>query len=295
MNERDKELIQRLHDNFNVCIQDAIALIHNLKPSLRISMGTDKSRELNEILAQFNLKAAEPKTPSDSADKIFFIAKDDAILNELRSFKPNLENPGRIGELLGYPSCCVNSWIRTQKRETEESFPRVSKCASNDIDRMDHQLNFLLHTGSRLKIGTRTKKRFDEFLKQPFHPSRLSYLIPHIPCSFSCRHSKKYARALKHLLERPFPEYLKQMEYFLKKPVLLINDFEFLLFNGKITNNGRLSYDTVIDVNNLFKKGLIGKIAKGDGIAVSPGYFEIYDNGRRVGKINTKAEFFNFV
>jgi hypothetical protein len=152
-----------------------------------------------------------------------FIALSEDVVEETIDVYMNHEVP-RIGELLGYPDCCVKAWMRRAK-EREESL-------LGDNVRFSRMLNNLLKY--QFWSSVKGSRHFSSYLNTFSIGNRIT---PHYPCSFDCRKSRELASRYLEEIGKLDPGKLARVKRDLNLPVLVSNLDRFLKFEK---TDGRL-------------------------------------------------------
>jgi len=305
MNEEKIELIRQL-SFFGIPVPQILALLYGFKPCSRLYSGIkNNNQKIQKIITRLGLKAAIAQDQPKVQGNFFFIGTNDLIIQKAlfyekvetkiknqimssKAFYGNLRSyiNFQLATLLGYPKCCIEFYLQTRPATNELLFFTTN--ATLNPEELDYRLNFLLnYDNCRGDIMGQKNLNCDSILYNNL------FLIPHVPCSFDCQLSKKYAKSVVVLLKKYFPDYLKNIEHYLKKPFLFINDFEFLIFEGTVNKN-ILSYSDTIDSNNLFKKTWTNKIKEGNRLIKNENNFLVFKDNHLLHKINAKVEIFNF-
>ena len=283
MNKKEISIINVLH-NIGLFRQDFISILYNLRPCVRISIPHYKVGIAKILLSNFGLRIRSVYYKPVKRN-IFYIGKNDSLLREACALSLKFKH-FRIGALLGYPSCCIEKYVNITKEKS--AAPVLTLSNTKEKSSLDHRLNYLFNFDSRI-----TSLKTLQLLNRNKYLFWSMYLIPHVPCSFECETSKKYASKLKRLLMKSFPEYLSQMLCFLKKQVLFINDYEFLLLELRNFSKYYV-YKNIFEANSLIKKNIVIKLNQGNKLRLRKNNFSIYNNKKFLYKIDYQATLFNF-
>lgn len=113
----------------------------------------------------------------------------------------------QIGELLGYPECCINFF-------------------SNNISATTPQLNFLVY------------RKSNNFFWQLNNLDARMNLLPHVPCDYCCKKSIKFAeKYLKAIQKEKGKEFVNKIENYLKSQFLYFKSGRFIRLEGISKNN----------------------------------------------------------
>jgi len=93
------------------------------------------------------------------------------------------------------------------------------------------------------------------------------YLISHIPCSFNCKESIKTEKDILKVLKIEAPDFAEKTVNALKKVFLFFDDFNWVVFDGKVKNNELKDYK-VLPYKSLIPKEKIKLIKEGNKIKI---------------------------
>lgn len=180
-----------------------------------------------------------------------------------------------LGELLGYPRCCVEAFAQQEGR------------ANNSRNRYETRARTVAPDGSSRSPW-------------PWPLNNLhAALIPFYPCSYTCRPAESWARATFGEMERgrdaalagiPLPAKEKdrpatgeRIQATLARPVLYFDHDHQLAFDGEVAG-GRLTYRSVA-VEEAAAEALgplAAAIGLGDGLTFDDGGLEVEERGKRL-------------
>lgn len=187
-----------------------------------------------------------------------------------------------VGRLLGYPECCV--------KQCRSGTPTVQNISGRTRGRPVFYANNLFNLQTRL-VGNdgRNINRLAE--KNRKIGGYAVYLISHIPCSYDCKMSidigKRTLKALKTVdraLKIPIRE-----ETILKKPVLFLDNFNWIVFNGRVEEHGALLYSSISWPRSLIKEGTVRKIEAGDRLYLKNNEIAIFKNNTLISRLDLKG------
>ncbi|XOA42780.1 MAG: DUF483 domain-containing protein [Candidatus Nealsonbacteria bacterium] len=101
--------------------------------------------------------------------------------------------PEKLGRLMGYPSCCIDSYM-----ECMNANKNIFGCMNIT---KDSSFPFLINPFTKLVSN--------------------AYLISHFPCSLSCKKSLKLAKAISKLIQSNYPRFYKKIYQYCHFPVLV--------------------------------------------------------------------------
>ncbi len=186
----------------------------------------------------------------------------------------------KFGQLLGYPECCVDNFIKNLPSEyTLISLQNVKTKPSfycNNLFVFDSKLRDF-----DIPIYYKNLEMFDN------HDVRNLFLVRHIPCSFDCEHSIRIGKMTLKLLKDNFPDLAKNIVNVLKRPVLYWNYFEWVILKGH-REDDIIKYDGIIDYESLIKKDIKNMIAGGNNIRIKDEKIMVFNNKEKIGEIPRK-------
>ena len=230
--------IQKIFGKY--ALPEYLAVKEGLKPLLRSFTGKDQYNLLKQMCREgLYLKRSHKEiifkktgqrpwswvTQSGSKDARFivYISKDASLLEKAADLerKGDLKSLHQLGLLLGYPKCCV------------DFFDHIS----NDLKKTPTPLDTLKNTKQQLSFYVNNVYLESNFEQRP-------RLLSHIPCSYNCRYSIDYSRSLLKILYDKYPPYAKEIEEYLKLPLLYFDLNNVFAFNGFIKND-IINYESI--------------------------------------------------
>lgn len=279
-----------------ICLQEIVALYYDLKPLFRTGISPWKFKLFKETLSELGfklliIKLIESRAPNRN-NPTCLISKSEKKLKEYYKLEKGYiaglgsVTSSSIGKHLGYPSCCVEEFVKNSYDGKNRNCP--TKTLSNTKGRIDFRLNYLYNFDSR-DFDYQEFKRISESY-------RLSnfYLIPHRPCSFNCKESINYAQKIIDILKRDFPEYYEKLISFLNKPILFFSDFVFFPLIGKMKDN-TLNYQGFLKIHDRLPTEIVELLNKGNLIKRENNSLQIYTDGHCImDKLSSSVKLFNF-
>jgi len=275
-------------DYGGIQVQELLAVKHGIKPLLRTVIQPEnvksvkmicKEKGLSSMIKSFNqLYGADLVSPIN----IIYISKSKDLLRKAYLSEKS-EDRRLIGELLGYPPCCVEFFSEALKNG---KFPYPVKTYLKTEGKPSFLVNNIFKMESRLG-----SKELEIFQKDIDFANRIHhlFLISHIPCSYTCKKSIKIGRKILALLKREEPELAKEIVFTLKKPLLFFDDLNWVIFDGKVNGNS-INYTSVLPPLSLMQESLVNKFRAGDKIKVGKEIVEIFKNNERIHIIKKKHE-----
>jgi len=194
------------------------ALLARLKPAIRISASAEEGGAAAARLEAAGAHVVRTRAVIRSegrARELLYASLDPRLAAELRDVEePTLADPcvlpasevvarvRRTGELLGYPPCCVEVFLRRMREELDTTAgpPRLSEA----------------YLAARAAWVPRPHAHLNTLLR----PARLQ-LVSHEPCRFDCAASLVYAQACLAAVARDDPEGARSLERALAMAVVV--------------------------------------------------------------------------
>jgi hypothetical protein len=271
--------------DFGIQLQEILAVKHGIKPLLRTVMKPEFVDGFERFCANNNLLFMKKPfselfgTSLDPPILMVYVSKSKEMIDKGHQADKTFDRK-LLGEVLGYPDCCVEFFLDNANAVyPAESFRKTIGKPSyyaNNVMKMESRLN-----SERLKIyqqdigfGTRTSNLF---------------LISHVPCSYTCKKSMEIGRNVLSLIEKESPEFAGKLVGTLKRPFLFFDDFNWMIFDGKIKND-TLTYASILPPASMLPESLIKKFREGDASKVGKKSIEIFKDGKIVHVIEKKHE-----
>lgn len=272
-------------ESCGIHLQELVALYCDLRPLVRSGIPFLGLKVLKETCSGLGLKLLIMESYGPSKNScIYLISKSENKLKRYYRLEKKYAGSPLLGEYLGYPSCCAEEFKKNLDIRNKN---HPTKTFSNTKGKLDFHLNYLYNFDSR----EFNYQKFNRISKS-YHLSGI-YLIPHIPCSFNCKESIKYAQKLLNILKLDFPEYYRKLVFFLKKPILYFNDFVFFPLIGEMKNNS-LTYQDFIKIHSNLPKRIVESLEKGNLIKEENNSFQIYKDGCYIDTLPSGVKLFNF-
>jgi len=188
-----------------------------------------------------------------------------------------------LGKLLGYPECCIDSFIR------------------NLGTSVNHMIESFLNTKTKLSFYCNSLFNFDskvdEYLNKIYHDyyniftaNDNFFLIRHMPCAFDCKKSIEIGRKTLEILEEELPELAEKIVFALKKPILYFDYFNWIVFYGNLKDNV-LYYSKVLPYKSLFPGNNLKIIKEGNRIEVLDDKIIVYKDSKFLLKIEKQDKY----
>ncbi|MEU9885924.1 HEXXH motif-containing putative peptide modification protein [Sphaerisporangium sp. NPDC051011] len=168
-----------------------------------------------------------------------------------------------FGEALGYPPCC-----RRFFRERNNWYLDNTYAAALDA-----------------AVGT------PSVLANPFLRHTVFGLVPHMPCSYTCKTTMAYAGRLRAAIAAELPGYAAEMDRALRCPVLCLSEIRIYRFQGELIDSATVRYRQVQSLYNVVVDDALHELlAAGDRCTVDAGLVHVYRHGRHVGTYEARAD-----
>ena len=251
---------------------DIIGLLYGYKKIISTGLEPARMPTLKEAFEKYGLcyKVLDPSHDYKHQNLTYLISKSPVhIKAAAAAYRANRYD--LIGELLGYPECCVREYYKRIRVNREDNDDFVRRCAANSRE-LFWPINNVLDFDGRL-CG---KKAAGVNLAGTAHPS----LISHNPCSYDCKPSLELAKLnytnLKSNIRRPGEE----IDYSrLAKPVLYVDDFNLALLDGTAGPAG-VKYRGVTCA--LGFGAILDKLNAGDQVSVAGNALTILRGGKKI-------------
>ena len=267
-----RNFMSNLPDRYYV---DFLSLKHGLKKLVRLMVNDKKEyKELKKFAEKFKLKIAHSNYKIKTKNGIFcekvlpfkgrghffvYISKDNDTNEKAMEYEGNnfsKKDDRKLGELLGYPECCIKNFI---DKESEGRRDFVIENYKSSGKSPNYLLNFILDFSA-------------------FH------LISHFPCSFNCKESEKISKNLLEILKKENFLLSKETEEYLKMPILYSNNRNFILFNGTANENLIKYHDFYVfsSQKKAFRESFISNLKEGNEMKISDKNLVIFNDGNKI-------------
>lgn len=193
------------------------------------------------------------------------------VINNISVNKPFVDHL-IFGKYLGFPDCCIyffrrfNNWhLYSHPYETLKNTPLLEGRA-----RGSHYCNNFLM-------------------------DHVYFFIHHIPCSYRCENTVRLAKAVEEKIREVEPDYVRITKEFLKKPLLVFGEMNFIMFDGKLEGNA-IEYTDCEYFDNPAraeeKIDFFDDIKRGNSMVVDRSKVNIIDDGSTIKTVKRKPEWF---
>jgi hypothetical protein len=170
----------------------------------------------------------------------------------------------RYGEWLGYPACCRDFFARHNDWNTDNSLYQAWR-------------------------GTRVPDyRCNTIVKH----SGFSYLC-HLPCTFDCPASRELAARVSESLQEASPTLKLFVDKVLRRPYLVLSEWDAFGFEGAVEGTRRLGYCRVFAApSNHPDRALLELLRRGDELELEEDVLRVLHHGRTVGTYHALSDRF---
>ena len=267
----------------NLILQEFLAVSGGEKPVLTVVFNNKSEKDL--IKSNFPELAVicHYRIVDGKKENICAISKSKSLATETVDYIYKGKEHNLIGQLLGYPECCIKNHLYFFQRNLQHCSPIVTYQSYQNSKQFNFLTNNLLNFSTRISNeGDYKKFRRYYGLNKDF-PIPLKYLqfISHIPCSYNCQESIKLGKEIDNLLKKYIPKVEQIVRYTLSKPILFFDLFKLVIFDGYF-KNGVLDYKKVIPPFFLLDNLLMEKIKNGNRITASKEKIMIFRNNLKL-------------
>ncbi len=235
--------------------QEVLLLMNDMKSVIRSGIPSKKCyKNLVFSCNKYGLHFLKGKFKEGSEEQVFYISKSKSLARDAYEAERG-GNKKELGRLLGYPECCIDFFVndirmrsqndprmRTHFHMERDNIPRIVSIFLNTKDKPCFYNNNIFNSASRPNIDERLLKN-KERLKRHNH-----FLIPHVPCSYTCKKSIKIGETVLELLEKKMPKFADEIVSSLKRIFIVFGEFEFVAIRGKVNKN-EITYGDPIIIN----------------------------------------------
>ncbi len=275
---------------YGIDAQSYFLLRHGLKSAVRVGFNQYPSRDflrawrkagLRVLVGRFNAVFYGQKIKEPLFCAYFSLKPQSA---KIAYEAEKIGDRKTFGKLLGYPFCCVNSFMENcGQADRDLTIEALLKTKAHS----SFYCNSIFNFESKLK-----DKSVEIYLRtaEIWRPTQHLFLIKHMPCSFGCKESIKIGQKTLEILKKETPDLAQEVEFALKNPILYFDYFNWLVFDGKIKGN-RLKYNRILPYSSLFPKENLNLVKKGNQLAVKEKEISVFRDGKLVGKMKKENKY----
>ncbi len=283
---------------------EILSLSRGYKPLIFDVIRKDKKEELSKIMEEMDIEYRFVDKASVVGEKanilkddreFFMISKDPERIKEFKEVyfeDDRTERMARIGELLGYPKCCSESYVERIRDKDPET--RIRDLYFQAVEGSESFSPFNNSIFCFYGRGNHDVVQKMSLMASKNDPRKLMgfgqlFLISHAPCSFDCRESEDYAKKVYGLLKEKEPNRVEAMMRIFTKPVLFFNMFEFIVLDGEASRD-KASYQGIHHPFSLVDDVVFKKVKDGDELIVHEDRIEVMKRGSLIHTIIKKTK-----
>lgn len=205
---------------FNNSLPDVIAVFEGIKPMARLSCKPGEN--YSKFVKLANRRKVYVADIRQGGNLHVYISKSKKMVDFYKLHDPEMKSKPTKLEIadfagaLGYPKCCIKSYMDKSQREIIEGYQREKGATPS------FYFNNLLHSISNY------------------------YLSFHLPCSLKCKETKKYNGKIFKAIEKTEPDLARRLKRILRLPLLAwynadnkycFDDRIVVLFDGILNKN----------------------------------------------------------
>lgn len=269
---------------------DLAGMLTGMKPVSYADCAQDKFPRILNLCEKLKLKCLLPEKFLGRRGRHFQRAKKIVLLGkDLKTLKAAALAWARDGErwgcLLGYPRCCVRSYLKWKCSKIKPK-PDIIKrilCNMEKRAKFDFRLNNVLNYFSRMDFNNPDDRSnyesFMDFNSELDIPSK--HVISWHPCSYDCPKSIKKADVIFSFMKYHAPGYAAMLEDMLAKPVLFWDKFKYVFLDGRVAD-GAINYKAAAPPRSLLSEDIYKLIACCDKIKIGREQTGFYRNGNLI-------------
>ena len=239
-------MLNSLIDHFKSATKamEILYVLEDVKPAARLIVEEEKANATIKFLEQNGLKTAKSnfkiqtftdenkhysnkgiKIPENSQIKgqfFVYISKKKELAEKAKSAEQD-NNHKELGNLLGYPDCCIEFF---EKNFSEASTDLTLKTLENSSD-----FKFPFYTN----IGARNMDL---------------ELINHFPCNFNCKSSIEIAKKNLEIIRKHSEEFSRIFEGMLKAAILYTKDKGIFMLRDLVLEKNKLTFSNIYGSSN---------------------------------------------
>jgi len=198
------------------------------------------------------------------------------VIIKNRLFKKPFMDNLRFGKCLGFPDCCVDFFGKYNNWYLYNNPYEIFKNTS--------QIN---------------GKPRGSYYCNNFLMDKTYSLIHHLPCSYRCNETIKFAKKVEEKIYELEPDFVRKSVELLKNPLLVFNEQNFIIFDGTLTkqnNSYHLNYSFCEYVTNPSRPedtiDFFESLKSGNNMVVENNLLKIKDGTSLIKSISKKPEWF---
>lgn len=280
----------------NLVLQEFLAVLAEKKPVMIYVVKSDEIKLIKNNFPQINI-VCHNQIIGNKKVLICALSKDKSLAKKAINIfcSKNGGDFKLLGDLMGYPKCCVESHLRYCGESKQLDLSLITYQAYKSSKKGNFLVNNLLNFSTR--VGDKDPNDFLQYLelnKNITIPYRYFQFISHDPCKYDCQESIKIGKEINSLLKEYAPKIEKIVKYTLSKPILFFDLFKLIIFDGYL-KKGILYYKKIIPPFFLIDDLLMEKIKSGNRIIVDNKKIEILKEDSTLFIYQKKSEVDGFI
>lgn len=275
------EKFENIIEKFQFDPVDFLGVKYGMKTVSHIGPDGLDMKKLSQFCKESGVRMKKiTQTIYGSKEKVslLYIAKSEKAIIQLAKAEHE-NNKYNAGELLGYPSCCIDFFIKTNNKLKLKNPNLIQSIFKNSSEPFNHYTNTIYNNSSKGNTNLiKASTIFQGLGRYCF------YYIPHHPCSFNCKKSISMGKKYKKIFMEEIPGFTKTLDAVLRKPINLFDDNHFCTFKGTKKSNA-LTYSNIIPELSFTEKKHRELILKGNKIIEKNNILEVYKNNTLLGEM----------
>jgi hypothetical protein len=278
----------------NLILPEFLALLTDIKPVITHNLNQNEARLIKDNFPELYIACrilfmGEKRLPLCALSKNKSFAEKTIDLFCTKKIDMEL-----IGKLLGYPQCCVRSYLKFINNNQQYNSSFVTYKAYKNSQKYSYYCNNLLNFSSRVDDSKISNYQHYELNNNPPFPLRYFQYISHIPCQYDCPKSIRIGKETSALLQKYIPKVEKTIKNTLSRPILFFDIFKLIIFDGDL-RKGVLHYQKVLPPFFLIDSTLMDFINNGNQIVINKNKITIMKNNSTLYVYRKKSETDGFI
>lgn len=278
MNDLPSRLLRLFEEVHCETPVEYISLALDLRLAIYTFLNHEEQMKVKEIFPEFDIRHELINFGNKDFNLDFVYKKsNDKVVNDKIDEICSDANNKSVGQILGYPDCCIQNHILKDQSGPDCKRPRDPISVSSGFKEnkpVPFVINRFLNFSTRIRGGDGTD--YDQYLgKNKIHTviqgkkiyfSNIGF-ISHIPCSVNCADSLSQANIVAEWMRVNMPEMHDHFESVLKRPFLYFGEpLKFISFDGIVKENQIIYSGKAL--GGFLDEGLEQAIEEGNRIAI---------------------------
>ena len=290
-------------------LQDLLGVMLGLRPmchSGAVPGGPETEDVFQAFLKATGLRALRHKgLDAAHTPPLLTIGRDRAALKEFETLSRRktacrdtdkmITMTSRMGELLGYPTCCTLAFADTESNPLVKSsappvsFPKAALQRSSPGP-FHFSMNFLYNFHSRSsgpagELSLLLKAGYDAMDR---------HLLPWIPCGFRCEPSLRYGAKLYGVLHDCEPSFAEETKRCLATTIVSLSDWAFVPLLGVRRKAQEWHYDATLPVKTLAQRCAVELLSAGNRLRPNGDGLEVLRDDETLGRLAPPHAVYDF-